>query len=156
MLLKSWLLCWCDFKGTVFEISRGIEVKLAFSSTEHFHLWLNEGRGYTSNKNTLGIVLVFRCSSPSLVETELLTHLVSSEKHSLCDLRVQSRAVLGPRASRMKSRLVTCVICDVAFRQCYYQRVPSGCCLFLLVIFAARCGARLFLSYWKGVYTVNM
>ena len=130
-------------------------MELAFSSTEHFCLWLKEGRVYTSNKNHSGIVLIFRGSSPSLVETQLLTHLVSSEKQSLCDLRVQGRAVLGPRTRRMKSRLITCVICDVAFRQCCYQQVPSGYCLFLFNIFAGRCGAHLFLSYSKGVYTVK-
>lgn len=126
MLLKYWLLCWCDFRRR--------EVKLAFSSTEHFCLWLNEGRVIHPTKIYSGIVLLFRVSSPSLVETQLLTHSASSEKHSLCDLRVQSRAVWEPRTSRMKSRLVTCVICDVAFRRRYYQWVPSGCCLFLLFL----------------------
>lgn len=102
-----------------------------------------------------GIVLVFRGSSPSLVETQLLTHLVSREKHWLCDLRVQSRAVLGPRTSRRESRLVTCVICDVAFRQRYYQRVPSGCCLFLLFL---QLGAEL-TCFWateRGVYSKHV
>ena len=52
----------------------------------------------------------------------------------LCDLRVQSRAVLEPRRSRMKNKFVTSVLCDVTFKQCYYQPMPSGRCLVLLVI----------------------
>lgn len=35
------LMTWLQL-GTVFETPRGMEVKLTFSSTEHFHL-LNEG-----------------------------------------------------------------------------------------------------------------
>lgn len=113
--------------------------------------WIQVRGGYAV-RFPQGTVLLSR--GPATINWRLIAATVCVEKPNLLTLEFRAGQFQNPGQAECNT-LITCMTDAMASRQHSYQYVPSGCCLFLLVIFAVRCWAPWFLRCWRGVYSVN-